>query len=68
MKFIFYEFAQHTKIYAKKKGFTRLTILIRIKIFFYKIINPQFFKDSKALCSFIKEVLDLRANHSTQLP
>ena len=29
--------------------------------------DPQSFKDSKALCSFIKEVLDVRANHSAQV-
>ena len=31
------------------------------------LIDPQSFKDSKAVCSFIKEVLDVRANHTAQV-
>ena len=31
------------------------------------LIDPQSFKDLKALCSFIKEVLDVRANHTAQV-
>ena len=31
------------------------------------LIDPHSFKDSKALGSFIKEVLDVRANHSAQV-
>jgi hypothetical protein len=32
-----------------------------------KVIDPQSFKDSKALGSFIKEALDVRANHTAQV-
>ena len=32
-----------------------------------KLIDPQSFRDSKALYSFIKEVLDVRANHTAQV-
>ena len=31
------------------------------------LIDPQSFKNLKALCSFIKEVLDVRANHTAQV-
>jgi hypothetical protein len=31
------------------------------------IIVPQSFKDSKALGSFIKEALDVKANHTAQV-
>ena len=31
------------------------------------LIDPQSFKDSKAVCSFIKEVLDVRANNTAQV-
>jgi hypothetical protein len=31
------------------------------------IIDPQSFKDSKALGSFIKEALVVRANHTAQV-
>lgn len=35
-----------------------------LQIFF---IDPQSFKDSKALCYFIKEALEVRANDTAQV-
>ena len=31
------------------------------------LINPRLFLDSKALCSFIKEVLNIRGNQTGQV-